>query len=495
MLTVVDPQRRATLVAREDPSGNLHWDIILQGAQETVFFDCQLAHLRLMNLLDPLFGWDVTAQIFSDAVRVQRMLDFEAALARAEANQNVIPKDAAAPIRHQCRVDLFDLPALGEAAASAGNPAIPLVKELTRLVAKSNPEASRYVHWGATSQDVMDTGLVLQLRDALAAIEGDLRRLCETLAQLADEHRATPLPARTWMQQAVPTVFGLKVAGWLDALTRHLTRLQEMRSRVLVIQFGGAAGTLASLGADGLKVAQELASELNLGLPELPWHSHRDRVVEVGTTLALLVGTLGKIARDVSLQTQTEIAEVFEPAGDGRGGSSTMPHKRNPVACAVVLAAADRVPALACSLLSAMPQEHERGLGGWHSEWESLPELIRLSAGALHRVVEMMGGLEVDTVRMRQNLEVTQGLIFAEAVTMALGKHIGKPAAHKLVEEISKAALAKKKPLREILSANSEIMNHLSEAELDRLFEPLNYIGVSGEFIDRAIETSKSERR
>ena len=275
------------------------------------------------------------------------------------------------------RRDRFDLPSIGLAAARAGNLAIPLIKELTNLVARSDQEAARYVHWGATSQDAIDTGLVLQLRDAFDAIESDLQHLCETLAQMALDHRTTSLPARTWMQQAVPTVFGLKVAGWLDALTRHRARLQETRQRVLVLQFGGAAGTLASLGADGMKVAQELAKELKLGLPELPWHSHRDRIVEVGTTLALLVGTLGKIARDISLQTQTEIAEVFEPSGDGRGGSSTMPHKRNPVTCAVILSAAQQVPALASSLLSAMPQEHERGLGGWHAEWQTLPELVR----------------------------------------------------------------------------------------------------------------------
>ncbi|HST09096.1 MAG TPA: 3-carboxy-cis,cis-muconate cycloisomerase, partial [Terriglobales bacterium] len=280
-----------------------------------------------MSLLDPLFGWEVTDQIFSDAMRIQRMLDFEAALAHAEARLNVIPKSAAGPIRDHCEASRFDLPSIGQAAANAGNLAIPLIKELTNLVAKSDKEAARYVHWGATSQDVIDTGLVLQLRDAFDAIESELHRLCETLARLSLAHRATPLPARTWMQQAVPTVFGLKVAGWLDALTRHRARLKETRQRVLVLQFGGAAGTLASLGADGMKVAQELARELKLGLPELPWHSHRDRIAEVGMTLALLVGTFGKIARDISLLMQTEIAEVFEPAGEGRGGSSTMPHK------------------------------------------------------------------------------------------------------------------------------------------------------------------------
>ncbi len=448
-----------------------------------------------MSLLDPLFGWEVTDQIFSDALRIQRMLDFEAALAEAEARLNVIPENAAGPIRDHCEARRFDLPAIGQAAASAGNLAIPLIKELTDLVAKSNKEAARYVHWGATSQDAIDTGLVLQLRDAFHVIESDLQHLCETLVQMALEHRATPLPARTWMQQAVPTVFGLKVAGWLDALTRHRERLQETRHRLLVLQFGGAAGTLASLGADGMKVAQEVAKELNLALPELPWHSHRDRIAEVGTTLALLVGTLGKIARDISLQTQNEIAEVFEPSGDGRGGSSTMPHKRNPVRCAVILSAAQQVPALASSLLSAMPQEHERGLGGWHAEWETLPELVRRCGGALHRTVELMNSLEVDTVRMRENLALTQGLIFAEAVTMALGKRIGKQAAHRIVEEASKQAIARKKSLRESLSANSEVTSHLSSVELDKLFDPLNYLGVANEFIDRAVIASKVERR
>jgi 3-carboxy-cis,cis-muconate cycloisomerase len=448
-----------------------------------------------MSLLDPLFGWEVTDRIFSDTMRIQRMLDFEAALAHAEARLDVIPKNAAGPIRDHSEARRFDLPSIGLAAARAGNLAIPLIKELTNLVARSDQEAARYVHWGATSQDAIDTGLILQLRDAFDAIESDLQHLCETLAQMALEHRATPLPARTWMQQAVPTVFGLKVAGWLDALTRHRARLQETRQRVLVLQFGGAAGTLASLGADGMKVGQELAKELKLGLPELPWHSHRDRIVEVGTTLALLVGTLGKIARDISLQTQTEIAEVFEPSGDGRGGSSTMPHKRNPVTCAVILSAAQQVPALASSLLYAMPQEHERGLGGWHAEWDTLPELVCRCGGALHHMVELMIGLEVDTVRMRQNLDATQGLIFAEAVTMALGKRIGKQAAHQIMEEAAKQAIAGKKSLRESLSANPEVTSRLSSTELDKLFDPLNYLGVANEFIDRTVVASKLERR
>jgi len=448
-----------------------------------------------MNLLDPLFGSEAIDKIFADRSRLQRMLDFEAALARAEAGTDVIPESAAAPIANQCRADLFDLPALARAAASAGNLVIPMVKQLTDLVGKNDKEAVRYVHWGATSQDAIDTGLVLQLRDACDALAVDLDRLSASLAELAADHRTTPVAARTWMQQAVPTVFGLKVAGWLDAITRHRTRLQELRGRVLVLQFGGAAGTLASLGQRGLDVARALAEELQLDLPALPWHAHRDRMAEVATTLALLTGTLGKMARDISLQMQTEIAEVFEPAGVGRGGSSTMPHKRNPVACAVVLSAAERVPALASIMLAAMSQEHERGLGGWHAEWETLPELFRLSAGALHRMVETIAHLEIDAHRMRQNLEITQGLIFAEAVAMVLGKQIGKAAAHQLIEAASRKAIGEKKHLREVLSANAEVTSQLSKGELEKLFDPINYTGVAGQLIERAIAASKAGSR
>ena len=446
-------------------------------------------------MLDPLFGWEVTDRIFSDSVRVQRMLDFERALAAAETRLSVIPKSAGQAISNHCKVELFDLQAIARAAAVAGNLAIPLVKELTKLVAESDEEASRYVHWGATSQDVIDTGLVLQLREAFAAIESELQKLSDILAQLAQSHRTTALPARTWMQHAVPTVFGLKVAGWLDALTRHRERLLDTRERVLVLQFGGAAGTLASLGSDGLKISQALAEELGLELPPVSWHSHRDRIAEVGMTLALMVGTLGKIARDVSLQNQTEVAEAFESADDGRGGSSTMPQKRNPVACSVILAAANQVPALAGSLLTAMPQEHERGLGGWQAEWNILPELVRRAGGALHHATDMIDGLQIDSAKMMQNLDATRGLIFAEAVAVALAKHFGKQEAHKLVEECCRRAIAQQRHLREILPGSAEIKSRLTPADLDRLFQPLNYLGVANEFIDRTIAASKAGKR
>jgi len=446
-----------------------------------------------MSLLDSLFGWEKIDRIFSDVTTVQRMLDFESALAAAEADAGVIPQAAATLIAAQCRAELIDLDALARGGSDAGNLAIPLVKQLTTLVQRADADAARYVHWGTTSQDATDTGLILQIRGALDAIEPELQSLCDALSNLANEHRSTTMPARTWLQQAVPSVFGLKAAGWLDALLRHRTRMQELRPRVLVLQFGGAVGTLSSLGSKGLEVGDLLATKLSLRIPNLPWHSQRDRIAEVGTSLALLTGTLGKIARDISLMMQTEVAEVAEPAAEGRGGSSTMPQKRNPVLCAEILAAASQVPALACTLLTAMPQEHERGVGGWQSEWEVVPQLIRRAGGALRRARILIEGLVVDSTRMRENLALTQGLIFAEAITMTLALQIGKPAAYKLVEEASRNAIASKKHLREVLAQNPEFSARVTPGELDRLFDPPNYLGAANEFIDRTIASNKSE--
>jgi 3-carboxy-cis,cis-muconate cycloisomerase len=299
------------------------------------------------------------------------------------------------------------------------------------------------------------------------------------------------MAGRTLMQHALPTTFGVKVAGWLDAMNRHRERFSETRSRALVLQFGGAVGTLAALREKGLQVAEALAAELHLGLPTMPWHTQRDRMAEVATTLGLCVGTLGKIARDISLHMQTEIAEIFEPAGEGRGGSSTMPHKRNPVSAAVALAAATRVPGLVSTMLSAMVQEDERGLGGWHAEWETLPEIFRLTAGTLQQMATIVPHLEVDPARMRHNLDATHGLIYAEAVTMALGTYIGKSTAHTLVEGASRQAREAGKPLREVLTQNQAVAERLTAAELDRLFAPENYLGVAEEWVDRVIDASR----
>ncbi len=425
--------------------------------------------------------------VFSDRAAVQRMLDFEAALARAEAAHGVIPADAVASIAACCQVAHMDLPALAQAAAAAGNLAIPLVKQLTAAVLQQDADAGKYVHWGATSQDAIDTGLVLQLRDAFDLIEADLAALAGALAGLARTHRDTTMVGRTWMQHALPTSLGLKMAGCLDAIMRHQQRMQELRHRALALQFGGAAGTLASLGDQGLAVAASLARELGLSLPDLPWHTQRDRVAEVATVLGLLTGTLGKMARDISLLMQTDVGEAAEPAAAGRGGSSTMPHKRNPVGCAIALTAAVRVPALVSTMLSGMVQEHERALGGWQAEWDTLPDIVLLTSGALRQMRDVAAGLQVDAGRMAANLALTHGLIMGESVMLALGAAIGRMAAHKLVEEASRQAAASGRHLRDVLAEDAEVSRHLSPDVLDKLLDPANYRGEAGAFVDRVL--------
>jgi 3-carboxy-cis,cis-muconate cycloisomerase len=444
-----------------------------------------------MELFDSLFRSEDIEKVLSDRSCLQGMLDFEAALARAEARAGVIPPSAAAAIAAQCKADLFDVAELSRGAKLSGNVAIPLVKALTALVGRDNKDAARYVHWGATSQDAIDTGCVLQLQQALKVVASDLDRLAQGLAELATKHRSTIVVGRTWMQQALPTTFGVKVAGWLDAVDRHRERLRETQRRAVVLQFGGAVGTLAALGNRGPEVAKLLAQDLALELPEIPWHSHRDRMAEVATTLGLCVGTLGKIAKDISLHSQTEVAEVFEPSEKGRGGSSTMPHKRNPVTSAVVLSAATRIPGLVSTMLSAMTQEHERGLGGWHAEWETLPEIISLSGGALHQMAEIVPKLEIDAERMKANLEGTRGLIFAEAITMALAAKMGKAAAHEVVESACERVRKENRHLHDVIFGDDQAKTHLSSADLDGLFDPRRYLGAAEEFVDRVVAASK----
>jgi 3-carboxy-cis,cis-muconate cycloisomerase len=441
-----------------------------------------------MSLFNELFSYHALDQILSDESRVQGMLQFEAALAKAEAHTGVIPPGAAAKIAEHCRAENFDLSAIAKDASRAGNVAIPLVKLLTEAVAAQDKDAARFVHWGATSQDAIDSGFVLQLRDALALFERDLAPLSEALAALASHHRATPMVARTWMQQALPTTFGFVAAGWLDAILRHRHRLIEIRPRALALQFGGAVGTLAALGGRGPEVAKALADELKLTLPAVPWHAHRDRIAEAAMFLGLVTGTLGKIARDISLHSQTEVGELFEPGGDGRGGSSTLPHKRNPVTCAVVLAAATRAPGLVSAILSAMPQEQQRGLGGWHAEWETMPELLRVTGGALHHLTEMLPHLVVDTERMRENLDATNGLIYAEAVSVTLADRMGKMPAYMLVEAACNKARSEKRHLKEVLRDESALHGRLTPADLESLFDGRNYLGSAIEFTQRVIE-------
>ena len=425
--------------------------------------------------------------IFSEHTRIQRMLDFEAALARAQAHVGVIPVAAADAIAKNCTSSQIDFFALTRDAESAGNLAIPLVKQLTALVAKDNTDAAKFVHWGATSQDVIDSGLVLQLRDALDLIERGLAELARALVTQTKQHRDTMMVGRTLLQHALPITFGLKVAGWLDAIIRHRQRLHELRPRILVLQFGGAAGTLAALGSQGSAIAAALAQKLNLALPAMPWHGQRDRVAEVATVFGLLAGTLGKIARDVSLCMQTEVGELAEPSAPGRGASSTMPHKRNPIGCAAALSAAIRVPGLVSTMLSAMPQEHERGLGGWQAEWETLPEIATLTFDALNHMTAVITGLEINTDHMTTNLNQSNGLIMAEAVAMVLAAHLGKLEAHRLVEHACVKAIKESRHLREILAEESLIQTQITAAELEKLMDPARYVGATQQFIDRVL--------
>jgi 3-carboxy-cis,cis-muconate cycloisomerase len=446
-------------------------------------------------LLDPLFTTDGMRQVFSDRHRLQGMLDFEAALARALAAVGMASRDASAVIESKCRAELFDLESLARATALSGNVAIPMVKALTELVAKSDSRAADFVHWGATSQDAIDTGLVLQLREALDLIDTDLAHLSATLARLATAHKATLVPGRTWLQQGPPVTFGLKAAGWLAAIERHSERLARARKQVSVLQFGGAVGTLAALGDRGLPIAAALARDLKLDLPGLPWHAHRDRLAEIAAALGLLVGSLGKIARDISLMSQTEIDEVVEPSGPGRGGSSTMPHKRNPVSSAVILAAALRVPALVSIILTSMVQEHERGLGGWHAEWETLPDIFRLTAGALAHTKEVVAALEVHPQKMLENANVTHGLVLAEAVAFALREHIGKEKSHKIVEEAARRAARDGHDFAEVLLSYPEVRSNLSAAELSRLLDPANYLGSALEMTDKVLSARTGTKK
>ncbi|WP_130930446.1 3-carboxy-cis,cis-muconate cycloisomerase [Pseudomonas sp. Sample_24] len=439
------------------------------------------------QLFDAYFTARDMREVFCDQGRVQAMLDFEAALARAEARVGLIPMSAVGSIENACEAGLYDFAALGEAIAVAGNSAIPLVKALGKQIAAQNAEAERYVHLGATSQDVMDSGLVLQLRRALELIENDLAQLGQILASQAQRHAATPLAGRTWLQHATPVTLGMKIAGWLGAVTRSRQRLAELKPRLLVLQFGGASGTLAALGEQALPIAQALAEELQLSLPDQPWHTQRDRVVEFGAVLGLIAGSLGKLGRDISLLMQTEAAEVFEPSAPGKGGSSTMPHKRNPVGAAVLIGAATRVPGLLSTLFSAMPQEHERSLGLWHAEWETLPEICCLVSGSLQQALLIAQGLEVDAERMARNLDLTQGLVLAEAVSIVLAQRVGRDAAHHLLEQCCKRAVAEQRHLRAVLGDEPQVTAELTAAELDHLLDPAHYLGQAKTWVDRAV--------
>ncbi|MBE9603485.1 3-carboxy-cis,cis-muconate cycloisomerase [Acetobacteraceae bacterium H6797] len=431
-----------------------------------------------------LYGTDAMRAAVGERAILQKMLDIEAALARAQARLGIVPQEAAKAISDAARFEILDLPALAAATRNTGYPVVGVVKQLTMA---AGAEAGRWTHWGATTQDIVDTATVLVLRDALDIIGADLDRLCEVLAKQAEKYRGTVMAGRTHLQHALPVTFGYKVAVWLSPLITMRERLKELRPRALRLQFGGAAGTLASLGDRGLEVVEELAKELSLGEADIPWHVSRDGVTEAVAWAGLLCGALSKIATDVMLLMQTEVAEVHEPHAPGRGGSSTMPQKRNPIACEYVLAQARGVHALVPQMLSAMAHDQERGTGPWQAEPLALPQAMLLTHGALAQALTIAEGMTVDAARMKRNLDSTGGLIVAEAVMMGLAPVLGRETAHHVVHHACDVALAKGIPLAEALAAEGEVSSRLDGAAIAKLTDPAGYLGVSDAFVSRVL--------
>jgi 3-carboxy-cis,cis-muconate cycloisomerase len=431
-----------------------------------------------------IFSTEPMRRIFADENRIQKYLDIEAALARTQARLGIIPHEACDEICRHCRAQEYDFAKLKAQTERIGYPVLPVVQQLVSLCRDGLGE---WCHWGATTQDITDTATVLQIREALDLVAADVVAIADALAGLARRYRDTPMAGRSNLQQAVPITFGYKVATYLAAFERHRQRLQELRPRVLVGEFGGAAGTLSSLGTSGLEVQAGLMKELGLGQPEIAWHTVRDRIAEVGCFLGLVTGVCGKIAFDVKLMMQTEVEEVYEPFHEGRGSSSTMPQKRNPISCVYITATNSLVRQHVAALLDAMVEDHERATGPWEIEWIAVPEIFSLAAGTLAQTRFMVSGLVVDEKKMRANLDITRGLIVSEAVMMGLGPHIGRQYAHDLVYDICRQVVATGRTLLDLLAENREVAKHLDRAALEKLCDPANYLGQAGEMVDRVL--------
>jgi 3-carboxy-cis,cis-muconate cycloisomerase len=439
------------------------------------------------GIFRPIFVPEEFRRAVSGRAWLQAMLDAEAALATAEAQVGLIPHEAAAAIVSCCEASRFDPEELGRDGRAAGNPVPPLVKALTAAVSEVSEDAARYVHKGATSQDIVDTAAMLLARRALDLILAELEGISRACARLAQEHRATIMAGRTLLQQALPTTFGLKAAGWLVSVLEVRRKLSEVRDRGPAAQLGGAAGTLASLGKSGVSVLGEFARELELAEPTVPWHTDRRRIAEIGGSLSLVAGIVGKISLDVILMAQTEVGEVTEPADGDRGGSSTLPHKRNPILSVTAAASTRRVQGLAQTLYGAVAGEHERAAGAWHAEWEVLSEALALTGGAAAAVREAMEGLEVHPEKMRQNLNETGGMLMAENVTTVVAARLGRLEAHEHVGAAARRAADGGKPFRDELLAEPVVREQLSPEEIEAALDPTSYLGSVGEFIDRAL--------
>jgi 3-carboxy-cis,cis-muconate cycloisomerase len=434
-------------------------------------------------LFRDLFGTARMREVFDDRALVTRYVQFEVALAKAEGQCGVIPAEAAAVIAERANVAGLDFDSLRRETELVGYPVVALVHQLATMCG----DAGRYVHWGATTQDVMDTGMVLQVRDALSIVEADLEELRRILVGLARRYRDTPMAGRTHLQHALPITFGYKVAVWLSMFDRHAERLAQLRPRVLVGQCGGAVGTLASLGDKGLDVQRALMSELGLGVPPIAWHVARDSVAELLTYLGLLTGSLAKVATDIIVMASSEIGEVSEPYVKGRGSSSTMPQKRNPISSELIVAAAKAVRQHAGLMLDATVQDLERATGPWHAEWLALPESFVLTSGALHQATFMLGGLVVDEARMLQNLHLSKGLIVAEAVVMGLAPDLGRQKAHDVVTAACRSVIEQGGTLAEALGHSPDVTARFGSERLAHLTDPTRYLGLSAQMVDRVL--------
>jgi 3-carboxy-cis,cis-muconate cycloisomerase len=433
------------------------------------------------------FGTPAMREVFSDLSLITRYAEVEIALAKAEARCGVIPAQAAEEIAKRTDVSTLDFELLRQETDIVGYPILPLVHQM----AKQCGDAGRYVHWGATTQDIMDTTVVLQIRAGLAIIESDITALRGILAGLSKRYRDTPMAGRTHLQHALPVTFGYKCAIWLAMFDRHAERLAQLKPRVLVGQFAGAAGTLASLGDKGFEVQKALCEELGLGVPVSTWHVARDGFAEVMNFLALVTGSLGKVALDIMMMASTEFGEVYEPFVKGRGASSTMPQKRNPISSELMLAASKGVRQHAGLMLDAMVQDFERATGPWHAEWMAIPESFVLTAGSLHQAKFALGGLIVDDKKMADNLDISRGLIVAEAVMMGLAPDLGRQEAHDVVYDACRVANDKGMTLADALAADSRVSARIDRATIERLTSPKNYLGLAPEMVDRVLAASK----
>jgi 3-carboxy-cis,cis-muconate cycloisomerase len=432
-------------------------------------------------------------ELFSDRSILEAMLAFEVGLARAEARLKVIPLPAVHAIEKAASPQLFNANALAADSLRSATVSIPFVKALTEQVKQIDPTAAGFVHWGATSQDVADTAVILVLQKSRDILEADLTRLEDALSQLSERHASTVMLGRTLLQAALPTTFGLEVAGWLGAIRRNHARSDATFEESLILQFGGAAGTMASLGDQGVAVGRALAAELGIGYAEAPWHTHRDRLAALMCALGVLAGSLGKMARDISLLSQNEVAEVAEPTAEGRGGSSAMPHKQNPVGCTLALSAAYRVPGLVSTFLSSMVQEHERAVGGWQSEWATISAIVQATSLATASMAEVAEGLTVNAARMRENIDATRGTIFAERATMLLAKKLGRDAASKIVEQAVRQSVASDRDFASVLAEMPEAKKVLDASTVKDLQSPEAYLGVAEQF-RRSLVNPKADK-